>query len=218
MSVVREAPTVERICRYCGSGFAKNAATLRHEESRGIPTGVYCSRACHSAGRRDPAKRLTGTCVRCGTAFEWFASTPIPRKYCSKECAGTKAEHVAKSCQVCGAAYKVLPSKAATSRYCSWSCKYIGCGERQKKTENEAKARLQTKAWVRLRRLVIERDGFKCTECGAEKKLLHAHHVTPWRESRDDSLANLVTLCTSCHMKAEAQINRRHKYYARAEA
>jgi 5-methylcytosine-specific restriction endonuclease McrA len=58
----------------------------------------------------------------------------------------------------------------------------------------------QSKEWSTK---VRERDGHKCTECGATGRL-HAHHVKPWKnhpELRWD-ISNGTTLCPPCHQKA----------------
>jgi DEAD/DEAH box helicase domain-containing protein len=83
--------------------------------------------------------------------------------------------------------------------------------------------------WDAQRKLVLERDGFKCRECGASSPLplngvlngrgvrgegLHVHHIRPFREfgyARGENenylLANdpdnLITVCPSCHAKIE---------------
>jgi len=71
--------------------------------------------------------------------------------------------------------------------------------------------------WATQRRLALERDNHRCRTCGAsgEESLLHIHHIRPFREygyvpgeNENDKLANqlenLVTLCPSCHRRAEA--------------
>lgn len=62
------------------------------------------------------------------------------------------------------------------------------------------RSRYQAKMWVKL---VKERDGHKCVECGDIEKL-HAHHIKPWKhypELRYD-LTNGATLCETCHQIA----------------
>ena len=71
--------------------------------------------------------------------------------------------------------------------------------------------------WSEQRRLALERDGRRCRTCGANADdfLLHVHHVRPFREygyipgqnehyRLANQLDNLVTLCASCHRRAEA--------------
>lgn len=64
---------------------------------------------------------------------------------------------------------------------------------------------LKDPRWQRKRLLVLERDGFACTECGDNKSELQVHHRyyakdrDPW-EYEDFALA---TLCDPCHERAE---------------
>lgn len=58
----------------------------------------------------------------------------------------------------------------------------------------------QSKEWSKL---VRERDGQKCVQCGATGRL-HAHHIKPWKlftELRFE-VSNGTTLCPPCHQKA----------------
>ncbi|MCA9938300.1 MAG: DEAD/DEAH box helicase [Anaerolineales bacterium] len=76
--------------------------------------------------------------------------------------------------------------------------------------------------WARQRRLVLDRDGHQCRNCGASAapgQGLHVHHVRPFREfvwdwppdlppddafyARANHPDNLVTLCPACHRRAE---------------
>jgi len=55
--------------------------------------------------------------------------------------------------------------------------------------------------WNRLRSRVLDRDGNKCTNCGATAKeeTLHVHHQTQISDGGSHSLSNLTTLCHPCH-------------------
>ena len=68
----------------------------------------------------------------------------------------------------------------------------------------EHQAFITSSAWRKLRKVVIERDGHRCTRCGTAKSLT-VHHIIPVR--KDPSMAleldNCVTLCRSCHGRAE---------------
>jgi 5-methylcytosine-specific restriction endonuclease McrA len=71
-------------------------------------------------------------------------------------------------------------------------------GQRKRKTRGGNHSNPEYYRW---RKAVIERDGHKCTECGATEKLT-AHHIKPWArhpEARYD-LANGVTLCQEHHI------------------
>jgi hypothetical protein len=62
--------------------------------------------------------------------------------------------------------------------------------------------KLKHPKWQRRRLEVLERDGFKCRDCGESEKQLHVHHChyekgEPW----DTSLRFLQTLCEDCHTR-----------------
>ena len=56
--------------------------------------------------------------------------------------------------------------------------------------------------WQRRRLEIMERDGFKCCDCGTSDDL-HVHHIQyiagrkPWEYDDED----LITLCEKCHKK-----------------
>ena len=71
--------------------------------------------------------------------------------------------------------------------------------------------------WNMQRRMVLERDNNRCRTCGAEARPgngLHVHHIRPFREyayvpgkneayQQANDIENLVTLCPSCHRRAD---------------
>lgn len=59
--------------------------------------------------------------------------------------------------------------------------------------------------WLALRQLILERDLFRCQNCGKthHEVLLDIHHKIPFRISKDNCVENLITLCRSCHQKEE---------------
>jgi DEAD/DEAH box helicase domain-containing protein len=73
-------------------------------------------------------------------------------------------------------------------------------------------------SWDRARKKALERDDRTCRQCGAlekEGRSHDVHHLRPFREfgyvpgeNRNDKLANdpdnLITLCPTCHQRAEA--------------
>ena len=67
--------------------------------------------------------------------------------------------------------------------------------------------------WDKLREAVRRRDGFRCQVCGTAEsgnRQHEVHHRTPFRQfnsaAEANRLGNLVTLCPSCHRKAEASL------------
>jgi len=58
-----------------------------------------------------------------------------------------------------------------------------------------------------IRRAVLKRDGYRCTNCGwnhkewnrSDPRHLELHHVKPHMEGGSNVESNLVTLCNACH-------------------
>ncbi len=70
-------------------------------------------------------------------------------------------------------------------------------------------------AWPSLRKMIIQRDGNKCQNCGitSDRIELQVHHIVPFRQFSDPDKANdpsnLITLCPDCHKRAEAAVRMR---------
>lgn len=58
------------------------------------------------------------------------------------------------------------------------------------------------KGWHGIRKQAIRRDKGRCRRCGSQRQL-QVHHIVPYRDSQNNLLENLVTLCASCHMAVE---------------
>ena len=52
--------------------------------------------------------------------------------------------------------------------------------------------------WVEIRLAVLERDDYRCTQCG-NKDNLHVHHSQARRQGGTHQMNNLQTLCGQCH-------------------
>lgn len=67
--------------------------------------------------------------------------------------------------------------------------------------------KLRDPRWQKLRLEIMQRDSFKCRQCGDKDKTLNVHHrfyikgASPW-EYEDGSL---VTLCEDCHASTEKE-------------
>jgi DEAD/DEAH box helicase domain-containing protein len=66
--------------------------------------------------------------------------------------------------------------------------------------------------WDKIRQRVLNRDGHRCQVCGAADSVrsLHAHHIQPFRSFTNlesaNQTQNLISLCPTCHRKAEASV------------
>jgi 5-methylcytosine-specific restriction endonuclease McrA len=57
-----------------------------------------------------------------------------------------------------------------------------------------------TDNWPDITRNIKERDGHKCTICGATHKL-EVHHIIPLSKGGRNIPINFTTLCHSCHRR-----------------
>jgi 5-methylcytosine-specific restriction endonuclease McrA len=60
--------------------------------------------------------------------------------------------------------------------------------------------RLDPETYDRLRKKVLERDGWRCQHCGCRTHL-EVHHLTRRSSMGSDTEENLITLCHECHKR-----------------
>jgi 5-methylcytosine-specific restriction endonuclease McrA len=60
--------------------------------------------------------------------------------------------------------------------------------------------RLDSEAYRKLHRSILERDQWRCQVCGAMAGL-EVHHQVPRGQLGADDAQNLITLCHVCHRK-----------------
>jgi 5-methylcytosine-specific restriction protein A len=71
--------------------------------------------------------------------------------------------------------------------------------------QRQPRFKLNLEEYELLRRQVLERDGWRCQDCGAAKAL-QVHHLRARSQLGGDFMQNLITLCASCHAKRHRQI------------
>ena len=76
-------------------------------------------------------------------------------------------------------------------------------GIKQQPRQKQPRLRLSFGEYDALRTRVLERDGWRCQDCGS-LKTLQVHHLKKRSDLGDDASDNLITLCVNCH-------RRRHK-------
>jgi RNA-directed DNA polymerase len=54
--------------------------------------------------------------------------------------------------------------------------------------------------WDEARRQALERDGYRCVQCGSTKDC-DVHHIQARKDGGSHDLDNLITLCKECHQK-----------------
>ncbi|WP_386684600.1 HNH endonuclease [Loktanella sp. R86503] len=121
---------------------------------------------------------------------------------------------VSLACEHCGVT--VTASQCENRRFCSHDC-YVASGVGAPKGEASSGWKGGTSkyykrgfGWKDIADSVRLRDGFCCQGCGkpesqltGKRRKLDVHHVIPYAVSNCNEPANLVSLCRSCHSKAE---------------
>lgn len=194
-------------------------------------TAKFCSDECRVA---DLKKNNTiEPCAYCGKSVEVnWRNKKSKRKYCSPEC--YYADIAAKSkvvCTGCGKEFEAHHSRIGYYKdlYCSIEC-YLennGLPSIPGFVKNERweqiRSRLASKAiYLKWRCSVLERDGYKCSECKSTDELRVHHKMTLLDISKKynpnfsldeefiqatinskefQDINNGITLCNSCHLK-----------------
>jgi hypothetical protein len=73
--------------------------------------------------------------------------------------------------------------------------------------------KLRDPRWQQKRLKIMERDGFRCLECGGDKDTLNVHHgcYVPGRDPWDYDDDLLHTLCERCHERTQAVLAHVHE-------
>jgi len=171
--------------------------------------------------------KVQRTCQFCGKSFETWPSRP--GIYCSKQCTTTVAARAKKpnkerpenfrwlTCEVCQEKYRIHKcyTESRKSRFCSNKCRYAAKKKQMTGSENPnyrhgngGKRTSRRGNWRKVRKEIMERDGYKCRICHSTGPRLCVHHIIPYMDFDDDwKLANqpenLILLCPSCHRKVE---------------
>jgi 5-methylcytosine-specific restriction endonuclease McrA len=83
--------------------------------------------------------------------------------------------------------------------------KTLTLGDKKRLRQKRPRLKLSVEEYNLLRRRVLERDGWRCQDCGSSKNL-HIHHLVKRSKLGDDVEGNLVTLCASCHSKQHGRV------------
>lgn len=64
----------------------------------------------------------------------------------------------------------------------------------------QSHAKLSSRPWARLRRRVLQKDGYRCSVCGGVRQL-EVHHIIPRHIAPDKKyqIENLQVICRSDH-------------------
>ena len=65
-------------------------------------------------------------------------------------------------------------------------------------SQKRPRIRATQRLYAMLRRVVLDRDGWRCQQCGSFRNL-DVHHMKRRSANGDDAETNLITLCRKCH-------------------
>jgi hypothetical protein len=71
---------------------------------------------------------------------------------------------------------------------------FVSIFEKQKKVAIEYPG-----DWDEMRKRILHRDAYTCSNCRITGTILHVHHVVPLSCGGTSTDSNLVTLCEDCH-------------------
>jgi 5-methylcytosine-specific restriction endonuclease McrA len=80
--------------------------------------------------------------------------------------------------------------------------------------QRKPRLRLNPDSYRRLRTDVLERDGWRCQNCGTSESL-QVHHIRSRSALGHDAAENLITLCPDCHSQAHST-QRRARFLRKA--
>lgn len=208
-----------RTCKGCSSEFYDPKARQS-----------YCDSCDPNAGANNgnwKGAKETTPCKICGTSFSYYPSSKegvycpdcveaaaglLPENYPGKE------ERVTVECRSCGTDLQVRQAQLEDQKrgfFCALECYGAWLSENVVGPDHhqwEGGPIEYGRKWWRIRRQALERDGYECQHCGIDKGALgrnpDVHHVRPVRsfERPEDAhtMENVVSLCRSCHRRAEA--------------
>lgn len=181
---------VTRKCERCDKEFSVYRARSHAR---------FCSRECH-------AKKIEKPCPICGAIISVKQSAGPKRVTCSRRCnmllraAENRAPRQGKP-----------PSPEAKAKISEGLRKYYKWSPGRHWNFQGGPNGSRRGGWLKQRDLTRARDSDTCQACQVTAqqygKHIPVHHIKPYRQFEDheqaNDLSNLISLCQSCHMKAE---------------
>jgi len=66
--------------------------------------------------------------------------------------------------------------------------------------QKRPRIKLDPDEYILLKKQVLERDGWRCQDCGSMENL-QVHHLKLRSRLGNDTITNLIALCAFCHGK-----------------
>ena len=197
----------EQYCKNCNEKIPRR----KKENPKRYEKRVFCSPECHRDWRKENSEYDTRrgdkkTCEYCGDVFYSFREEAM---YCSRRCAYDDRDGKSEiECDNCGKCFVETDYKVEHNEhnFCSSECSRDYFRGENHYNWKGGRNKYRGEYWNEVRKEILNRDNFECQNCGVEENL-QVHHKIPFDEFESseeaNELSNLVTLCLSCHMKAE---------------
>lgn len=209
-------------CHFCGNPTLKSPWEIaRHDK-------LFCNKACYEAWRLEQSGAEERPCTNCGK-LRRFSIDKLKRNsqfFCSTECRdiwrsqqirGDKHPNwkglVTLTCDGCGKSFQRKREKirATQKHFCTERCMFDYMSREQRGEHHPywsgGRFPYFGENWYEQRRKTRERDNYTCQHCSKTEqeiaKHLHVHHILPRGDGGTNELDNLISLCHSCHLKAE---------------
>lgn len=216
---VHGEPLPNRTCKGCELEFYDPKARR-----------TYCDDCNPNAGEHNGNWKggpETAACKLCDSTFEYYPSDK-PGVYCPdcvEEAAGLlpenpseKGDRVSVDCRSCGTTLEVRPARLDGQKrgcFCNLECYGSWLSENVVGPDHhqwEGGELDYGRRWWTVRRQALERDGYRCQQCGVSADELgrnpDVHHLEPVRsfDRPEDAhrMDNVLTLCRRCHRLAES--------------
>jgi hypothetical protein len=204
--------------KYCSEKCRENGVTRtgsNNPTKQGGKTTTTCE-ICGTTFEYYPCAKRGLYCSDCVETENWRHDPDIDGENNPRWNGGKRTV----ACEVCGTTEERWPADCNDVTVCSEACRrewlsesFTGDGHPNWNGGGNAD---YGKGWRRVRKRALERDGHQCRLCGVTKADLgrnpDVHHIIPVRwfsesseYTREDAhfLANVISLCISCHRKAE---------------
>lgn len=203
-------------CEVCGDEFQVRAS---HADDRRA-----CSWECKGAWRSEGftgedhprwKEKQTLECDFCGEEYTVEPHREDETRFCSEECWEDyiSVERTVVECDHCDDEFTIPATKAEQRRFCSQKCygQWISVHRTGQDSPNwrggksiydAVKKQFHGPSWQTRRKYHRQQEP-ECHICGTTEKL-NVHHIIPIMSGGTNDKWNLMTLCVSCHNRAEA--------------
>ncbi len=204
--------------RYCSESCRSQGVSYEGEDNPNYSGGRQTTtcQICGDIFEFYPSEKEGKYCGSCVEAETW-QETPSLAGDANPNWSGGKQQV---ACAVCGDSVKRWPSEMAEIAVCSETCRQEWLAENFTGEDHpnwKGGGNIEYgPGWNKVRREALERDTHTCQSCGISAEKLDrnpdVHHIVPVRWFLDTdgyslsdahSLNNVISLCPSCHRKAE---------------